>query len=89
MNSHPLLLKLKEVTLLLGDVPLMTVVSVRSKGNSQKRKVPVVPRSTRVSADSGSEAGSYPRLKDFAYHSTLGLRVIKRESESAPDAAMR
>jgi len=27
---------------------------------------------------SGSEAGSYLRLKDFVYHSTLGLRVIKR-----------
>ena len=26
---------------------------------------------------SGSEAGSYSRLKDFVYHSTLGLRVIK------------
>ena len=28
---------------------------------------------------SGSEAGSYPRLIDFVYHSTLGWRVIKRE----------
>ena len=27
---------------------------------------------------SGSEAGSYPRLIDFVYHSTLGLRVIKK-----------
>ena len=27
---------------------------------------------------SGSEAGSYLRLIDFVYHSTLGLRVIKR-----------
>ena len=26
---------------------------------------------------SGSEAGSYLRLTDFVYHSTLGLRVIK------------
>ena len=26
---------------------------------------------------SGSEAGSYFRLIDFMYHSTLGLRVIK------------
>ena len=30
---------------------------------------------------SGSEAGSYLRLIDFAYHSTLGLRVIRREEE--------
>jgi len=30
---------------------------------------------------SGSEAGSYLRLIDFVYHSTLGLRVIKRNRE--------
>jgi len=30
---------------------------------------------------SGSEAGSYLRLIDFVYHSTLGLRVIKREKD--------
>ena len=28
---------------------------------------------------SGSETGSYLRLIDFVYHSTLGLRVIKKE----------
>jgi len=28
---------------------------------------------------SGSEAGSYLRLIDFVYHSTLGLRVIKQK----------
>ena len=28
---------------------------------------------------SGSEAGSYIRLIDFVYHSTLGLRVIKKK----------
>jgi len=27
---------------------------------------------------SGSEEGSYKRLNDFWYHSTLGLRVIKQ-----------
>jgi hypothetical protein len=31
---------------------------------------------------SGSEAGSYLRLKDFVYDSTLGLRVIKRKQKS-------
>ena len=30
---------------------------------------------------SGSVAGSYPRLIDFMYHSTLGLRVIKRKKK--------
>jgi len=29
---------------------------------------------------SGSEAGSYLRLIDFVYHSTLGLRVIKKKA---------
>ena len=28
---------------------------------------------------SGSEAGSYLRFLDFVYHSTLGLRVIKKK----------
>ena len=31
---------------------------------------------------SGSEAGSYLRLIDFVYHSTLGLRVIKKKEDS-------
>jgi len=30
---------------------------------------------------SGYEAGSYLRLIDFVYHSTLGLRVIKKEKK--------
>jgi len=30
---------------------------------------------------SGSEAGSYSRLMDIVYHSTLGLRVIKKKRE--------
>jgi len=29
----------------------------------------------------GSEAGSYLRLIDFVYHSTLGLGVIKKRRE--------
>jgi len=31
---------------------------------------------------SGSEAGSYLRLIDFVYHSTLGLRVIKKTKKA-------
>ena len=31
---------------------------------------------------SGSEAGSYLRLIDFVYHSTLGLRVIKKKKNN-------
>ena len=30
----------------------------------------------------GSEAGSYFRLIDFVYHSTLGLRVIKKRKKN-------
>jgi len=30
---------------------------------------------------SGSEAGSYLRLIDFVYHSTLGLRVVKKKKK--------
>ena len=33
---------------------------------------------------SGSEAGSYSRLIDFVYHSTLGLRVRKRRERVPP-----
>jgi len=29
----------------------------------------------------GSVAGSYLRLIDFVYHSTLGLRVMKKKEE--------
>jgi len=31
---------------------------------------------------SGSEAGWYLRLRDFMYHSTLGLRVIKKKKKN-------
>ena len=36
---------------------------------------------------SGSEAGSYSRLMDFVYHSTLGLRVIQRKSQTVGEEA--
>jgi len=35
-------------------------------------------RKLAVKTCSGSEAGSYLMLIDFVYHSTLGLRVIKK-----------
>ena len=31
----------------------------------------------------GAEAGSYSRLIDFVYHSTLGLKVIMKEKKTA------
>jgi len=33
---------------------------------------------------SGSEAGSYLRRIDFVYHTTLGLRVIKKKKAEPP-----
>ena len=36
---------------------------------------------------SGFEAGSYLRLIDFVYHSTLGLRVIKKKKKLPSDSA--
>jgi len=36
---------------------------------------------------SGSEAGSYLRPIDFVYHSTLGLRVIKKKETRAPSTS--
>ena len=36
---------------------------------------------------SGSEAGSYLRLIDFVYHSTLGLRVTKKKKMQASNAS--
>ena len=32
-----------------------------------------------MSGMGGSEAGSYVRLTDFVFHSTLGLRVFKKK----------
>ena len=36
-----------------------------------------------VEGQVGSEAGSYLRLIDFVYHSTLGLRVIQKKKRRA------
>ena len=38
---------------------------------------------------SGSEAGSYLRLIDFVYHSTLGLRVIKKKKKAPTSSSIR
>jgi len=38
---------------------------------------------------SGSEAGSYSRLIDFVYHSTLGLIVIKKKKNLARNQAIQ
>ena len=37
---------------------------------------------------SGSEAGSYARLIYFVYHSTPGLRVIKKKVRGVPAVAI-
>ena len=41
------------------------------------RRAPERVLRPQVDLRSGSEAGSYLRLLDLVYHSTLGLRVIK------------
>jgi len=38
---------------------------------------------------SGSDAGSYLSLIDFVYHSTLGLRVIKKEKKKKKRSGRR
>ena len=38
---------------------------------------------------SASEAGSYLRLTDFVYHSTLSLRVIKKKKKPRARFALR
>jgi len=35
---------------------------------------------------SGSQAGSYLRLIDFVYHSTLGVKVIKEKKKKGAPA---
>jgi hypothetical protein len=35
---------------------------------------------------SGSEVGSYLRLKDLVYHSTLGVRVIRKKKKKKKKA---
>ena len=49
---------------------------------------PVRERNYFTAMCRGSEAGSYLRLIDFVYHSTLGLRVIKRRREEAAPAIL-
>ena len=44
----------------------------------------VVHARTPPEMSSGSEAGSYSRLIDFVYHSTLGLTVIKKKKKQPP-----
>jgi len=68
----PLLLKLTEVPLLLRDVPLSTFVSV---GSAESLR--------RFPAEGPS--WEYPSLlfkaHSLVYHSTLGLRVIKKKTK--------
>ena len=49
-------------------------------------RAPPVLRTGSTSLCSGSEAGSYLRLIDFVYHSTLGLRVIKKKRTGSTSA---
>ena len=50
-------------------------VSIKRDGDAWNR--PQFENNYFTRMCSGSEAGSYLRLIDFVYHSTLGLRVMK------------
>ena len=53
---------------------------------SQGRKSRGVEENYFTEMCSGSEAGSYLRLKDFVYHSTLDLKVVKKKKMALPPA---
>ena len=67
-------------------------VVVKSQSLLQLSNVDSAPSSARTTTQlennyftemcSGSEAGSYFRLIDFVYHSTLGLRAIKKKKNN-------
>ena len=52
------------------------------EGLGDPRVRPQTASEQRANNCSGSEAGSYLRLIDFVYHSTLGLRVIKKKKKN-------
>ena len=68
------------------------ILSMLSFWNALERAVPIFPIGTstldmligtvlnsRTTTAHKCAAGSYPRLIDFTYHSTLGLKVIKKK----------
>ena len=58
------------------------VQGLRHQVSAQKQLFASSIRHARASI-SGPEAGSYLRLIDFVYHSTLGLGVIKKKRRRA------
>jgi len=65
------------------DTPVSVLDTPMPVSRSVRRQVPLRPcqkaSGLRVR---GSEAGSYLRRIDFVYHSTLGLRVIKKKKKA-------
>ena len=49
-----------------------------SPGQIKSNQIPFMPNPI-CELCSGSEAGSYVRLIDFVYHSTLGLKVMEKK----------
>ena len=77
-----------EINKMLPERDMQWVHRYDSGTNSEPRVPHCLPRSPAIRSQSknnyftemssGSEAGSYLRLIDFVYRSTLGLRVIKK-----------
>ena len=57
-------------------------LALANRSLTHVRRVPMRGGAWVVEMCSGSEAGSYLRRIDFVYHSTLGVRVIKKNKES-------
>ena len=75
--------------LLQTPLPAPNGGGVASFRNGVDTQFVVPPLNYFTEMCSGSEAGSYLRLIDFVYSSTLGLRVVKKEEENPPSAVER
>ena len=86
----------REVGLLGVDETLAEQLLVRRRCHERRLVVPHVglrgyqcENNYFTEMCSASEAGSYLRLVDFVYHSTLGLRVIKKKKKVVPHVCLR
>jgi len=66
----------------LWSFSFISTVPIKRRYRARKNKK---DGATPLTMCSGPEAGSYLRLIDFAHHSTLGLRVIKKEKKKKGD----
>jgi hypothetical protein len=90
MNSLKLLFPFPRPSLRAGQISLKHELKNRRSGKPKeliKQPFNLDQSHSRVGQEtemcSGSEVGSHSRLKDFIYHSTLCLRVIKKKMKRA------